>query len=124
MELRPLLFRLAYRMIGIRADAEDAVQEAFLRWERAGDEDIRSPKSFLTTVVARLSLDTLKSASRNREVYPGTWLPEPIVEPLAADSVEMAESLSLAFVHLLQSLSPAERVAFLLREIFDAPYEE
>jgi len=124
MELRPLLFRLAYRMIGTRADAEDAVQEAFLRWEKAADEDIRSPKSFLTTVVARLSLDTLKTASRNREMYVGTWLPEPIIGPVAADSVEMAESLSLAFVHLLQSLSPAERVAFVLREIFDAPYDE
>jgi RNA polymerase sigma-70 factor (ECF subfamily) len=132
MELRPLLFRLAYRMIGTRADAEDTVQEAFLRWEKASDQDIRSPKSFLTTVVARLSLDTLKTASRNREVYVGTWLPEPIIGPIggplagpqAADSVEMAESLSLAFVHLLQSLSPAERVAFLLREIFDAPYDE
>ncbi len=124
MELRPLLFRLAYRMIGTRVDAEDAVQEAFIRWEKAADDDIRSPKSFLTTVVARLSLDTLKTASRNREVYVGTWLPEPLVEPLAEDSVEMAESLSLAFVHLLQSLSPAERVAFLLREVFDAPYDE
>jgi len=124
MELRPMLFRLAYRMIGTRADAEDTVQEAFIRWEKAADEDIRSAKSFLTTVVARLSLDTLKAASRHREVYVGTWLPEPIVEPLGADSVAMAESLSLAFVHLLQSLSPAERVAFLLREIFDAPYDE
>jgi RNA polymerase sigma-70 factor, ECF subfamily len=124
MELRPLLFRLAYRMIGTRAEAEDAVQEAFIRWEKAADDEIRSPKSFLTTVVARLSLDTLKAASRKREVYVGTWLPEPIVEPLAGDSVEMAESLSLAFVHLLQSLTPAERVAFLLREIFDAPYDE
>jgi RNA polymerase sigma-70 factor (ECF subfamily) len=124
LELRPLLFRLAYRMLGTRADAEDAVQEAFIRWEKAADDEIRSPKSFLTTVVARLSLDTLKSASRQREVYVGTWLPEPLVDPPAADSVEMAESLSLAFVHLLQSLSPAERVAFLLREIFDAPYGE
>lgn len=119
-----MLFRLAYRMIGTRADAEDAVQEAFIRWQRAGDDEIRSPKSYLTTVVARLSLDTLKSASRNREVYVGPWLPEPIVEPSAERSVEMAESVSLAFLHLLQSLSPAERLAFLLREIFDAPYAE
>ena len=124
MELRPLLFRLAYRMTGTRADAEDAVQEAFIRWQKAGDSEIRSPKSFLATVVARLSLDTLKAASRNREVYLGTWLPEPLVAPRAADGIEMAESLSLALVHLLQALSPAERVAFLLREIFDTPYEE
>ncbi len=118
MELRPRLFRLAYRMIGTRADAEDTVQEAFIRWQRAADDEIRSPKSYLTTVVARLSLDTLKTASRNREVYVGPWLPEPVVEPMGARSVEMAESLSLAFLHLLQSLSPAERLAFLLREVF------
>lgn len=124
LELRPQLFRLAYRMTGTRADAEDAVQEAFIRWQRAADEEVRSPKSYLTTVVARLSLDTLKSSSRQREVYVGPWLPEPIVEPLGERSVEMAESVSLAFLHLLQSLSPAERVAFLLREIFDAPYAE
>lgn len=124
MELRPQLFRLAYRMIGTRADAEDTVQEAFLRWQRAADDEVRSPKSFLTTVVARLSLDTLKTASRNREVYAGPWLPEPVVEPLGARAVEMAESLSLAFLHLLQSLSPAERLAFLLREVFDAPYAD
>jgi RNA polymerase sigma-70 factor, ECF subfamily len=124
MELRPLLFRLAYRMIGTRADAEDTVQEAFIRWQRADDDEIRSPRSYLMTVVSRLSLDTLKSASRKREVYVGPWLPEPIVEPLGAGSVEMAESLSLAFLHLLQSLSPAERLAFILREVFDAPYAE
>ncbi len=124
MELRPLLFRLAYRMIGTRADAEDTVQEAFLRWRRAADEEVRSPRSYLTTVVARLSLDTLKTASRKRELYVGPWLPEPIVEPLGARSVEMAESLSFAFLHLLQSLSPPERLAFILREVFDAPYED
>jgi RNA polymerase sigma-70 factor (ECF subfamily) len=124
MELRPQLFRLAYRMIGTRADAEDTVQEAFVRWQRAAEDEIRSPKSYLTTVVARLSLDTLKSASRKREVYVGPWLPEPIVEPLGTSSVEMAESLSLAFLHLLESLSPAERLAFILREVFDTPYEE
>lgn len=124
LELRPQLFRLAYRMMGTRADAEDTVQEAYLRWQRAGDEEVRSPKSYLTTVVARLSLDSLKTAQRKREVYVGPWLPEPIVEPLSERKVEMAESLSLAFLHLLESLSPPERIAFLLREIFDAPYSE
>ncbi len=119
-----MLFGLAYRMLGTRADAEDAVQEAFLRWQRAAEHEIRSPKAFLTTVVSRLSLDTLKSSARKREVYVGPWLPEPIVEPPVEQSLEMAESLSLAFVHILQSLSPAERVAFLLREVFDTPYEE
>jgi len=124
LELRPLLFRLAYRMTGTRADAEDAVQEAFLRWQKAANDEIRSPKSWLTTVTARLSLDTLKSASRKREVYVGPWLPEPIVEPVGATAAELAETVSLAFVHLLQSLTPAERLAFLMREIFDAPYAE
>jgi RNA polymerase sigma-70 factor (ECF subfamily) len=119
-----MLFGLAYRMLGIRADAEDAVQEAFLRWLRAPDEEIRLPKAFLTTVVSRVSLDMLKSSAKKREVYVGSWLPEPLIDPPAAKSVEMAESLSFAFVHLLQALSPAERVAFLLREIFDAPYAE
>jgi RNA polymerase sigma-70 factor (ECF subfamily) len=122
--LRPRLFRLAYRMMGTRADAEDIVQDAYLRWVRAGDEDVRSSKSYLTTVVARLSLDALKSARHQREVYVGPWLPEPIVEPSSEQSVEMAESLSLAFLHLLESLSPAERIAFLLREAFDASYSE
>lgn len=123
-ELRPLLFSLAYRMLGTRADAEDIVQEAFLRWQGAAAEEVRSAKSYLTTVVARLSLDELKSAKHNREVYVGPWLPEPIVEPLGTDRVEMAESLSLAFLRLLESLTPAERIAFLLREIFEMPYSE
>jgi len=122
--LRPTLFALAYSMLGTRADAEDAVQESFLRWQQAAEKGIDSPKAYLTTVVARISLDILKSAARKRETYVGPWLPEPLVEPCAYQSLEMAESLSLAFVHLLQSLSPAERAAFLLREIFNAPYEE
>ncbi len=124
LALRPQLFRLAYRMMGTRADAEDTVQEAYLRWQRAAEDDVRSPKSYLTTVVARLSLDSLKTAQRKREVYVGPWLPEPIVEPLSEHAVEMAESLSLAFLHLLEALSPPERIAFLLREVFDAPYSE
>jgi RNA polymerase sigma-70 factor, ECF subfamily len=123
-ELRPTLFALAYRMLGTRADAEDVVQEAYLRWQSAAVGEVRSPKSFLTTVVARLALDALKAAHRKRETYVGPWLPEPIVEPLGTQHVEMAESLSLAFLRLLESLSPAERVAFLLREVFDADYDE
>jgi len=85
---------------------------------------VRSPKSYLTTVVARLALDGLKAAHRKRETYVGPWLPEPLVEPMGTEAVEMAESLSLAFLHLLESLSPAERAAFLLREVFDAGYDE
>ena len=126
VELRPLLFSLAYRMLGVRADAEDAVQEAYLRWQEATEAEIRSPQAYLTTVVARLSLDALKSAHRKREVYVGPWLPEPIVEPIDAmsGSLEMAQTLSIAFLHLLESLSPPERAAFLLREVFEVPYTE
>ena len=123
-QLRPLLFALAYRMLGARADAEDIVQEARLRWRAAGDEEIRAPKSYLTTIVARLALDALKAAYRKRETYVGPWLPEPLVEPVGTQPVEMAESLKLAFLHVLESLSPAERVAFLLRDVFDSEYQE
>jgi RNA polymerase sigma-70 factor (ECF subfamily) len=123
-ELRPLLFSLAYRMLGTRADAEDVVQDAYLRWQSAGADLVRSPKSYLTTVVARLALDALKAARRTRETYVGPWLPEPLVEPLGTQPVEMAESLSLAFLHVLESLTPAERVAFLLREVFEAEYHQ
>jgi len=122
--LRPLLFALAYRMLGARADAEDVVQDAYLRWQSAAAGEVRSPKSYLTTIVARLALDRLKAAHRQREIYVGPWLPEPLVEPLGTQPVEMAESLSLAFLHILESLSPSERLAFLLREVFDAGYDE
>lgn len=124
LELRPVLFSLAYRMLGTRADAEDVVQETFLRWQGAEEAEIRAPKSYLTTIVARLSLDALKKARMKREVYVGPWLPEPIVEPAGTHTMEMAESLSLAFLYVLEKLSPAERVAFLLREIFETSYPE
>jgi RNA polymerase sigma-70 factor, ECF subfamily len=123
-EMRPMLFSLAYRMLGARVDAEDVVQDAYLRWEQAADGEIQSPRAYLTTIVARLSLDSLKAARRKREVYTGTWLPEPLIEPIGTSAVEMAESLSMAFLHLLESLSPPERAAFLLREVFDMPYHE
>lgn len=123
-ELRPLLFSLAYSMLGTRTDAEDIVQDAYLRWEGAAEDQIRSPRSYLTTVVARLSLDSLKAARRTREVYTGSWLPEPLVESAGAGTSEMAESLSIAFLYLLESLSPPERAAFLLRDIFEMPYSE
>jgi RNA polymerase sigma-70 factor (ECF subfamily) len=123
-ELRGSLFLLAYRMLGTRTDAEDVVQDAYLRWLNASDGEIRMPKSYLMTVVSRLSLDALKSAQRKREVYTGPWLPEPLVEPDGVQRLEMAESLSIAFLHVLELLSPAERIAFLLREVFDIPYAE
>lgn len=121
-ELRPALFSLAYRILGQRADAEDVVQEAFLRWQAAPIGEIHSPKSYLMTVAGRLSLDALKAAYRKREQYVGPWLPEPLVDHPAPDTVERAQSLSLAFLHLLETLSPAERVAFLLHDVFDAGY--
>ena len=122
-ELRPLLFSIAYRMTGTRADAEDAVQETYLRWQAADRSSIQSPKAFLMTVISRICVDLLKSAQRQREVYVGSWLPEPIVGP-STEPVELAESLSFAFLHLLESLSPSERVAFLMHDIFDASYRE
>lgn len=111
-------------MLSTRADAEDVVQDAYLRWQSASADDVRSPKSYLTTVVARLALDGLKAAHRQRETYVGPWLAEPLVEPVGTKPVELAESLSLAFLRLLESLSPVERVGFLLREVFDASYQE
>jgi RNA polymerase sigma-70 factor, ECF subfamily len=122
-ELRPYLFAIAYRMLGSVAEAEDVVQEAFLRYHEAGVEP-ESPKSYLATVTTRLAIDQLRSARSRREVYPGEWLPEPLVEDEAARHAETADSLSLAFLHLLEKLSPVERAVFLLREVFDYPYEE
>lgn len=124
LEWKPRLFSLAYRILGVRADAEDAVQEAYLRWSSAAVDEVHCPGPYLRTITARLALDMLKSAQRKREVYVGTWLPEPLVMPSDQPSVDMAESLSLAFLHLLQSLTPPERVAFLLRDIFEMPYSD
>jgi RNA polymerase sigma-70 factor (ECF subfamily) len=122
-ELRPYLFAIAYRMLGSVADAEDVVQEAFLRYQQA-DVDADSPKAYLTTVTTRLAIDELRSARARREVYPGEWLPEPIVDDEEVRHAEMADSLSLTFLHLLEKLSPVERAVFLLREVFDYPYDE
>jgi RNA polymerase sigma-70 factor (ECF subfamily) len=122
--LRPQLFALAYRALGARADAEDVVQDAYLRWQGAAG-NIESPKAYLMTIVSRLSLDALQSARRKREQYVGVWLPEPVAgSPAPGDSVEMAESLSMAFLLLLESLQPSERIAFLLREVFGYDYAE
>jgi RNA polymerase sigma-70 factor (ECF subfamily) len=110
-------------MLGSVAEAEDVVQEAFLRYHEAGVE-AESPKAYLATVTTRLAIDQLRSARARREVYPGEWLPEPIVDDEAARHAETADSLSLAFLHLLEQLSPVERAVFLLREVFDYPYVE
>jgi RNA polymerase sigma-70 factor (ECF subfamily) len=122
-ELRPYLFAIAYRMLGSVAEAEDVVQETFLRYHEAGVEP-ESPKAYLATVTTRLAIDQLRSARARREVYPGEWLPEPLVDDEAVRHAETADSLSLTFLHLLEKLSPVERAVFLLREVFDYPYEE
>ena len=122
-QLRPYLFAIAYRMLGSVADAEDVVQEAFLRYHAAAGEP-DSPKAYLATITTRLAIDELRSARARREVYPGQWLPEPLVEDDALRHAETADSLSLTLLHLLEKLSPVERAVFLLREVFDYPYEE
>jgi RNA polymerase sigma-70 factor (TIGR02957 family) len=127
-ELRPSAFAIAYRMLGSVSEAEDVVQEGFLRLHRAreGGKRIESPRAYLSTVVSRLSLDHLRSARVRRETYVGDWLPEPLVasaEDDPARKAEMADSLSLAFLVLLESLSPEQRAAFLLRDVFGEPYD-
>src|SRR6266511_3522309 len=122
-ELRPYLFAIAYRMLGSVAEAEDIVQEAFLHYHQAGIEP-ESPKAYLATITTRLAIDQLRSARVRREAYPGEWLPEPLVDDEAVRHAETADSLSLAFLHLLEKLSPVERAVFLLREVFDYPYDD
>jgi RNA polymerase sigma-70 factor (ECF subfamily) len=126
--LRPSAFAIAYRMLGSVSEAEDVVQEGFLRLHRARAEGerIESPRAYLSTVVSRLALDQLRSARVRRETYVGEWLPEPLITSEDGDparKAEMADSLSLAFLVVLESLSPEQRAAFLLREVFDEPYD-
>ena len=128
-ELRPLLFSIAYRMVGSASEAEDIVQEAFLRYHREteGGTEIESPKAWLSTVTTRLAINHVQSARVRRESYVGTWLPEPIVtdfESEGARHAETADSLSMAFLVLLESLGPVERAVFLLREVFEYGYDE
>ncbi len=126
-EYRPLLFGIAYRMLGSVMDAEDIVQEAFLRWQNARDTEIESPKAYLTTIVTRLCLDHLRSARVQREEYVGPWLPEPLVDaqaPDVADTAALHESLSMAFLVLLESLTPVERAVFLLHDVFGYDFAE
>jgi RNA polymerase sigma-70 factor (ECF subfamily) len=126
-ELRPRAFAIAYQMLGSVSEAEDVVQEAFLRMHQTlqRDEEITSPRAYIATLITRLAIDQLRSARARRERYVGEWLPEPVVtEPSPAETAETADSLSLAFLVLLESLSPRQRAAFLLREVFDYPYAE
>src|SRR6266540_3678515 len=128
-DLRPLLFSIAYRIVSSVSEAEDIVQEALLRFHRAQTEgaDIDSPQAWLSTVTTRLAINQVRSARARRETYVGTWLPEPLLTVPASDAsmhAETADSLSMAFLVLLESLSPVERAVFLLREVFDYGYDE
>jgi len=125
-ELRPLLFSLAYRMVGGVGEAEDLVQEAYLRLLRS-EEEVEAPKAFLTTVVTRLAIDHLRSARVRREAYVGPWLPEPLVRDAPSGPAELAESdetLSLAFLTLLERLTPVERAVYVLHELFGYSHDE
>jgi RNA polymerase sigma-70 factor (ECF subfamily) len=124
--LRPRLFGIAYRMLGLRQEAEDAVQEAMLRWYGADTVEIRSPEAWLTTVVSRICLDRLRVLAAEREAYIGPWLPEPLVgeAPSPERQVELASDLSLALLMVLERLSPEERAAFLMHDTFDCGYPE
>ncbi|WP_427896496.1 RNA polymerase sigma factor SigJ [Kribbella sp. GL6] len=123
-ELRPLLLSIAYRMLGTFGDAEDVVQEAYLRLHR--EPEVTSPKSFLTTVTTRLAIDQLRSARRQREQYFGPWLPEPAVDEYVdlADRAALSDSLSTAFLVVLERLSPDQRAVFLLGDVFGYSYDE
>ncbi|HEY6375259.1 MAG TPA: RNA polymerase sigma-70 factor [Edaphobacter sp.] len=126
-QYRSLLFSIAYRMLGSVADAEDMLQETFIRWQQAGGDIIRSPRSFLVTIISRLCINQLQSARVQREEYVGQWLPEPIVTGAGSDPlgiVKTGESLSMAFLVLLERLTPVERAVFLLREVFEYEYSE
>ena len=124
---RPRLFSIAYRMLGSASDAEDVLQDAWLRYSAADRSDIHSPKAFATTIVTRLCLDRLKSARATREVYVGPWLPEPVLTSemeSPATMMQRAESVTLAFLVLLEKLSPEERAVFLLKDIFEYDHAE
>jgi RNA polymerase sigma-70 factor (TIGR02957 family) len=122
---RSLLFTVAYEMLGSAADAEDVVQETWLRWSDADTSGVRDPRAYLVRIVTRQSLNRLRTLARRREDYVGEWLPEPLLTtPDVAEDVELAESVSMAMLTVLETLTPTERAVFVLREVFDVPYEE
>src|SRR5204863_345519 len=128
-QFRPLMFSIAYRMLGSATEAEDIVQDAYLRYQATPPEQITSPKALLTTIVTRLCLDQLKSARVQRETYIGPWLPEPVLTDTnelfaPAKQAELHDSLSIAFLTLLEDLTPLERAVFLLHDVFDYDYRE
>src|ERR1700760_1207639 len=122
---RSLLFTVAYEMLGSAADAEDVLQESWLRWADIDQSEVRDPRAYLIRVVTRQALNRLRSLSRLREEYVGEWLPEPLLtSPDVADDVELAESVSIAMLTVLETLGPTERAVFVLREVFEIPYGE
>jgi RNA polymerase sigma-70 factor (TIGR02957 family) len=125
---RSLLFTVAYEMLGSAADAEDVVQETWLRWADLGDTaraEVRDPRAYLVRIVTRQALNRLRTLARRREEYVGEWLPEPLTTtPEVAEDIELAESVSIAMLTVLETLAPAERAVFVLREVFDVPYAD
>ena len=128
LDHRSLLFTVAYEMLGSAADAEDVVQETWLRWADLGDDgraEVRDPRAYLVRIVTRQALNRLRTLARRREDYVGEWLPEPLLtSPDVAEDVELAESVSIAMLTVLETLTPTERAVFVLREVFDVPYDE
>ncbi len=122
---RGLLFTVAYEMLGSAADAEDVVQETWLRWADVDQSEVRDPRAYLVRMVTRQALNRLRTVSRRREDYVGEWLPEPLLtSPDVAEDAELAENVSIAMLTVLETLGPAERAVFVLHEVFETPYDE
>ena len=122
---RSLLFTVAYEMLGSAADAEDVVQETWLRWAEADQSEVHDPRAYMVRIVTRQALNRLRTLARRREDYVGEWLPEPLLTaPDLAEDVELAESVSMAMLTVLETLTPTERAVFVLREVFEMPYDE
>jgi RNA polymerase sigma-70 factor (ECF subfamily) len=122
---RNLLFTVAYEMTGSAADAEDVLQEAWMRWAEVDHDEVRDARAYLVRITTRLSLNRLRTVQRQREAYVGPWLPEPLLtSPDVAEDVELADSVSMAMLHVLETLSPIERAVFVLREVFELPYDD
>ena len=122
---RNLLFTVAYEMTGSAADAEDVLQETWLRWAEVVHDEVRDARAYLVRITTRLSLNRLRTVKRQRETYVGPWLPEPLLTtPDVAEDVELADAVSVAMLHVLETLTPSERAVFVLREVFDLPYDD